>query len=167
MPTQTARLRDSIAALAALQFNHAQIVDGRVRNPEAAAILLQAVQAHVRALVACAPRPTPARVQPSAVHTATLTDAELRAHYKRTAPVEDLRFLLRVRMSDALRARAGAIVKPTAQDLAKLRTAWRSERRAEERVAGIPAIGTTEWHRQYFAEASTNADQPASGAQVA
>ena len=56
----TARLREQIAALAALPYDHAQILDGRVMNPAAAARLLQTVEAHVRALVACTPRPTPA-----------------------------------------------------------------------------------------------------------
>ena len=62
MPANTARLRDSVAALAALRFDQAQIVDGRVTNPDAAALILQAVQAHICALVACLPR-TPATVR--------------------------------------------------------------------------------------------------------
>jgi hypothetical protein len=148
MLTNTGRLRDTIAALAALQYAHAQILDGRVTDPQAAALLLQAEQAHVRALVACAPRPKPARVPPVAVDTATMTDAQLYANYKRTALVEDLRFFLRCPRSATLRARADAITKPTAQDPASLREAWRIERGAEERAAGIPAIGTEAWHRQ-------------------
>lgn len=158
MATNTARLRDNIAALAALQYDHAQILDGRVMNPAAAASLLQTVETHVRALVACAPRPAPARVRASA-DTAGMTDAELYAYYKRTASAEDLRFFIRVRMSDALRIRAEAITKPTASDLASLRAAWRTERAAEERAAGIPAIGTAEWHRQY-ADALADTDTP-------
>jgi hypothetical protein len=149
MATNTARLRDSISALAALRFDHAQILDGRVTNPAAAAIILQAVQAHVCALVACLPRPTPARVQPAGIDTAGMTDAELYAYYKRIALAEDLRFLLRTRMSDALRRRAEAITRPTAANLTLLRAAWRTERLAEERPAGIPAIGTAEWHQQF------------------
>jgi hypothetical protein len=141
-----------------LQYADAQILDGRVMNPAAAASLLQAVETHVRALVACAPRPAPARVLPSA-DTAAMTDAELYAHYKRTAPAEDLRFFLRVRMSDALRIWAEGITKPTAQDLARLRVAWRTQRAAEERAAGIPAIGTAEWHRQ-CADTPADADAP-------
>jgi hypothetical protein len=152
MLTNTARLRDTIAALAALQYAHAQILDGRVTDPQAAALLLQAVQAHVRALVACAPRPMPARVPPVAVDTATMTDAQLYAHYKRTAPIEDLRFFLRGPKSAALRARAEAIATPTAHDVASLREAWRVERLADDRAAGIPAIGTAEWHRQMRGE---------------
>jgi hypothetical protein len=160
MATHTARLREQIAALAALQYDDAQILDGRVMNPAAAAVILQAVQAHVRALAACLPRPTPAHVRPAVVDTATMTDAELYAFYKRTAPAEDLRFFLRGRLSDALRLRAEAITKPTARDLASLREAWRIERQAEERAAGIPAIGTAEWHRQY-ADAPTPDDTDA------
>lgn len=34
-------------------------------------------------------------------------------------------------------------------DLVSPRAPWRTERQAEERAAGIPAIGTAEWHRQY------------------
>lgn len=79
MSTPTARLRDQITALAALQYDQAQILDGRVMNPAAAAIILQAVQAHVRALAACLPRPTPARAQPTAIDPAAMTDAELYA----------------------------------------------------------------------------------------
>lgn len=150
MPANTARLRDSVTALAALRFDQAQIVDGRVTNPDAAALILQAVQAHVCALVACLPRTPATRVRVAVVvETAAMTDAELYAYYKRTAPAEDLRFFLRARMSDALRCRAEAVTKPTAADLASLRTAWRTERQAEERAAGIPAIGTAEWHAQY------------------
>ena len=33
MATNTARLRDSVTALAALRFDQAQIIDGRVTNP--------------------------------------------------------------------------------------------------------------------------------------
>jgi hypothetical protein len=161
MATNTARLRDQIAALAGLPFEQAQILDGRVTNPAAAACLLQAVETHVRALVACAPRPTPARVQPVAVvDTATLTDVELYAYYKRTAPIEDLRFFLRGRLSDGLRARAEAITTPTAGDLITLRAAWRAERLAQDRAAGIPAIGTAEWHQQQIDQQRADLDLP-------
>lgn len=161
MPANTARLRDSVTALAALRFDQAQIVNGRVTNPDAAALILQAVQAHVCALVACLPRARPGRVRPAGVvDTAAMTDAELYAYYKRTAPAEDLRFFLRARMSNALRYRAEAIAKPTASDVVSLRTAWRTERQAEARAAGIPAIGTAEWHRQY-ADAAADIDVPA------
>lgn len=149
MPTKHTRLRDNVAALAALQYDHARIVDGRVTDPETAAVLLLAVQAHVRALLACAPRPKAKHADPSAVvDTSTMTDAELYAHYKRTAAAEDLRFFLRGGKSPALLARARAITHPTARDLALLREAWRIERAADERAAGIPAIGTEGWHRQ-------------------
>jgi hypothetical protein len=161
MPTKSTRLRDNVAALAALQYDHARIVDGRVTDAQAAAILLQAVQAHVRALVACTPNPRPAQTQPAVVDTSTMTDAQLYAYYKRTALVEDLRFFLRGGKSAALRARAEAITNPTARDLASLREAWRVERCAEDRAAGIPAIGTEEWHRQTRGEPmSTQEVQP-------
>jgi hypothetical protein len=167
MPANTTRLRDSVTALAALRFDQAQIVDGRVTNPDAAALILQAVQAHVCALVACLPAAKVGRARRTdAVDTAAMTDAELFAYYKRTAPAEDLRFFLRARMSDALRRRAETITKPTAADLAVLRTAWRTERQAEERAAGIPAIGTAEWHQQFARTpsdidlAAPNADPP-------
>jgi hypothetical protein len=79
-------------------------LDGRVTNPAAAAIILQAVQAHVCALAACLPHPAPAHVRPAVVDPAAMTDAELYAYYKRTALTDDLRFFLRGRMSDALQA---------------------------------------------------------------
>ena len=60
------------------------------------------------------------------VDPATMTDAELYAYYKRTALTEDLRFLLRGRMSDALRRHAEAMGKATARDMASLRDAWRA-----------------------------------------
>ncbi len=163
MRTKTDQLCEQIAALAALPFDRVQIVDGRVTNPEAAARLLQALEVHVRALVNCAPRPTPARIQAAPVDTSAMTHAELFAHYKRTAPAEDLRFFLRGRLSDALHARAEAIRKPTTQDLTTLHAAWRLERQAEERAAGIPAIGTAEWHRQQIDQ---DADLPTDPADV-
>ena len=167
MPTNIARLRDTITALAAVRFDQAQIVDGRVMNPNAAALILQAVQAHVCALVACVPRPTAGRARPAAVvETAAMTDAELYAHYKRTALIEDLRFLLRGRMSDALRDRANAITQPTASDLARLRAAWRAERLADERATGLPAIGTAEWHEQYVDQRPADAHLPAADAGI-
>jgi hypothetical protein len=158
MATNTAQLRDSVTALAALQFDQAQIVDGRVTNPVAAAVLLQAVEAHVRFLVSVSPEPRPKPI-PAGVDTDRMSDAALYAYYKRTAPAEDLRFFLRARMSDALRRRAEAVTKPTAGDLAVLRTAWRTERQAEEWAAGIPAIGTAEWHQQ-FVSTPIDADLP-------
>lgn len=166
MSTKTAQLRDAIAALAVLRYDQAEILDDRVTNPAAAAVILQAVQAHVRALVTCAPRLTLARVRSANVDTATMADAELYAYYKRTAPIEDLRFLLRGCMSDALRARAERITNPTARDLASLRAAWRTERQAEDRGAGIPAIGTAEWHGQHVVHLSVDAGPPSADAHV-
>jgi hypothetical protein len=152
MPKKSIRLRDSVTALAALQYDHARIVDGRVTDTQAAAILLQAVQAHVRALLACTPHLTPRQASPAIVDMSTITDAQLYAHYKRTSAAEDLRFFLRGGKSAALLARARAITTPTARDLVSLREAWRIERDAEDRAAGIPAIGSENWHRQMQAE---------------
>lgn len=150
MPTNTARLRDNIAALAALRYDQAQITDGRVSNPQAAAILLQAVQVHVHALIACAPRPTPARAQSSPINTATMTDVQLYAYYhgpdRRLAvlsAVPHVRDLARASGSDHEADGSGS--GPFACGLAG---------RAERRRSGPrdPAIGTAEWHRQTFGE---------------
>ena len=144
----SARLRDNLDALAALHYDHAHIIDGCVTDPQAAAIILQAVQIHVRALLACIPRPTAARHEsPTTVDTAGMTNTQLYAHFKRTAQAEDLKFFLRGGKSAALQARAEAITNPTARDLARLREAWRIERCAEDAAAGRPAIGSPAWHR--------------------
>ncbi len=80
------------------------------------------------------------------VDTADMTDAQLYAHYKRTALSEDLAFFLRLpSLSPALRMRAEAISKPTLKDLLQLRQAWRIERLAYEQEQGIPAIGSPRW----------------------
>ena len=164
MPANTARLRDTVTELAALRFDQAQIVDGRVTNPDAAALILHAVQAHVCALIAFLPAAKADRIRPAdaVVDLVAMTVAERFAYYKRTAPLEDLRFFLHARMSEALRRRAEAITKPTAVDLPPLYAAWRMERQAEARAAGIPAIGTAEWHAQ-FVDTPTDTDQPAGG----
>ena len=162
MAATTPQLRERVAALAALRFDQAQIVDGRVTKPDAAALILQAVQAHVCALVACLPAVRAGRARPvDVVDTASMSNAELFAYYKRIAPAEDLQFFLRARMSDVLRRLAEMVTKPTVADLARLRTAWRMERQAEERAAGIPAIGTAEWHAQYTETTPADADLPA------
>jgi hypothetical protein len=72
--------------------------------------------------------------------TAGMTTAQLFAHYKRTAPRADLVFFLQGTLSAALRARAECTI-PAPATLAALRDAWRSERLAAERAAGILAIG--------------------------
>ena len=93
------------------------------------------------------PKPKPANL--SAVPTAdpaTMTDAELYVYYKRSALVMDLSFFLNVGpLSPELRARGLAITKPTSKDLAELRAAWRAERNAADRAAGVPALGSPEW----------------------
>ena len=78
--------------------------------------------------------------------TARMTDAQLFAHYKRTALREDLAFFLQLSsLSPALRMRAEAISKPTAKDLSELRTAWRTERQTSDLERGIPSIGSPRW----------------------
>ena len=89
------------------------------------------------------------KAQPGPVDTSTLSEAELFAHYKRTALAGDLAFLLRFRMSAELRARCEAIQKPNAGDLAILRSAWRAERSLEERQQGRPSIGSPAWTEEY------------------
>lgn len=77
------------------------------------------------------------------VNTAEMTDAELYAHFKKTAPVEDLAFFLRnlgPEISPELRAHAEAITAPTKADMSRLRCAWRRERNLEDqRLADRPA----------------------------
>lgn len=111
------------------------------------------------------------------VDTSAMTDAQLFAHFKRIAVVEDLRFFLRVgQLSPELRARAEAIAKPTRQDITELRAAWRLERLAAERAAGVPAIGSPAWREQLLAEleaersgdaAAAEAEAPAAAEAVA
>lgn len=77
----------------------------------------------------CGHNPTRRSVKPPvAVDTATLTDAELFAHYKRTANLEDARFALKydLPMSDEIRADWRALVDvaprlPRAECLRRLR----------------------------------------------
>ena len=76
-------------------------------------------------------------------NTADMTNTELYAHYKKTAPMGDLAFFLRCpTLSSELRAQAEAIAKPTKSDLARLRTRWRMERQAYELANHIPAVGS-------------------------
>jgi hypothetical protein len=79
------------------------------------------------------------------VDTAAMSEKELFAYYKRTHLAADLAFFLQFRMSDALRARAQAITKPTKQDINALRDAWGVEREREERAAGVPHVGSEAW----------------------
>ena len=91
------------------------------------------------------PKPRAVQVQP--VDLAQLTTAELFAYHKRQAPMMDLAFLQRFErlMSPELWDRMEACRNPTAKDLAVFRTAYRIERSRAERLACIPAIGTSEW----------------------
>jgi hypothetical protein len=78
-----------------------------------------------------------------------MSDAEVFAYYRRTAPVEDLKFFLRVaQMSPELRADAQALLNgprlPRTEHyrrLVALQDRWRRERNEADRIAGIPAIG--------------------------
>jgi hypothetical protein len=111
-------------------------------QPETLAVMLRA------ALATPPTPPTPPAKAPkpvAPVNIDEMTDAELFAYRKRTAPVEDLKFLMSFTMSDALRTRAEAIAKPTPKDCTALRNAWRIERQAAERAANEPAIGSERW----------------------
>ena len=48
----------------------------------------------------------------------------------------------------------------SAPDRTSLRTAWRTERQTEDRAAGIPAIGTPEWHAQFTDTPPADTEQP-------
>jgi hypothetical protein len=80
---------------------------------------------------------------PASVDTSTMSDKELFAYYKQTAPAADLRFFLGLNLSPELRARAEGISKPTAKDIQVLREAWRGERNALDRALG-------RWHLDPF-----------------
>jgi hypothetical protein len=76
-----------------------------------------------------------------------MTDAELFAYRKKTAPMEDLRFFLQADLSPSLRARAEATT-PSKATMTGLYEAWRIERAQRDRARGIPAIGTPEWNKR-------------------
>ena len=88
--------------------------------------------------------PTPAK------SPTDMTVTELYAHYKATAIAEDLAFFLRCPvLSPRLRAQAEqALTQPTKTTVALLRTRWRIERQASERVRGIPALGSLAWRTE-------------------
>lgn len=77
-----------------------------------------------------------------------MTIAERFAWFRRHAPQNDLRRLLRPGnpMSAGLRANAEAIARPTKADVVRLHETLNTERQAGERQAGEPAIGTEAWH---------------------
>ena len=63
------------------------------------------------------PRHTPVPTEPLPVDTSQMSDAELFRHFKRTAPVEDLRFFLRhARVSRELRADGDALLAAGCRD---------------------------------------------------
>ncbi len=79
------------------------------------------------------------------VDTATLTDTQLYAYYKRTAPFEDIAFwIARAQMSDALRARFVALAdtgnaQRIKRKLPSLQAQWRRESNAREFQAHLDA----------------------------
>lgn len=92
--------------------------------------------------------PKPRAVQVRPVNLEELTTAELYAHHKRQAPIEDLAFLQRYGerlMSPELWDRIEACRNPTTKDVASLRTLWRIERQNADRAAGVPSIGSPAW----------------------
>lgn len=84
--------------------------------------------------------PVPAPADP-----AQLTDVELYAYYKRTAAVEDLRFMLRhARLSDDLTrdAEQSLVTGPTHTSNARLRQRWRQEHNLSELADRVQVTGT-------------------------
>ena len=84
------------------------------------------------------PKASPAHPGPDA------TDEQLRAFYRATAPVEDLKFTLR-NASPALQVEIIKLLqsgKPTAKDAARMRYLRRIELAAAERVERAAAVGT-------------------------
>ena len=90
---------------------------------------------------------------PAPVDTSRMSDADRYRHYHRTAPVEDLRFLLRhARLSPELRADGNALLAADCRDtggtltrsewyrrLTALQDRWRRET-ADGAVPAIPAV---------------------------
>lgn len=83
-----------------------------------------------------------------------MSDSERFAYFKRTADAADLARFLRPdnTLSDALRARAKAITKPTKAIMRSLYAAWRIERSEADRMAGVPAVGSESWRDEIVAE---------------
>lgn len=81
------------------------------------------------------------------VDPASMTDAQVFAHYHRTAPVEDLKFFLRVAtMSDGLRSRVADLLRRAEAGLSRhavyreyvvLQDAWRRESNERERAERV------------------------------
>ena len=78
-----------------------------------------------------------------------MTTAERFAYFKRTAPVEDLKFLIRHgNLSPDLLARAtAALQNPTRAENKRLAQLWREQRAAADRDDNRPAIGSERWQR--------------------
>jgi len=137
-----------LADLNAAQGQLARVVHMLRTSPAAAAVLEQGAAA-------------------ATVDTSGMTTTALFAHFKKIAPVEDLRFFLRGTLSPELRARAEAIAKPKPADLVALRAAWRAERFAAERAAGIPGVGSPAWREQLLAELEAEQSEAAAAAEAA
>lgn len=90
------------------------------------------------------PKPKAPTAVSGPVDTSTMSIPELFAHYKRLAPLEDLRFLLLAEMSAELRSRIATALTnakaPTPKDVSALRDAWRMESAAADRAAGRPFL---------------------------
>ena len=88
------------------------------------------------------PKPRPAKAE--IVDVSAMSDADLFAHYRRTAPMEDLKFFLRVaEMSPGLRADAETMLNgpklPRTEHyrrLCNLQDRWREERNQAEYALG-------------------------------
>lgn len=90
------------------------------------------------------------------VNMADLTDTQLFAHYKKTALLGDVRFVLGKTLSADLRWSfeqlehqiVGGLSRVDAyKQYVHLQAAWRYESNARDRALCIPAIGTSEWHQ--------------------
>lgn len=96
-----------------------------------------------------------------------MTDQQRFAYFKRTAPVEDLRFMIRIgtsdlpiTLADAWIAAANSAPSRTAADnkriFKSLCQRWRAASNERERASGDPAIGSPAW-REALIEADARA----------
>lgn len=99
--------------------------------------------------------PQPKITVPTVTDTRTMSDTALFAYYKRTAPLEDVRFTLSyATLSANLRARFEALEARITSGLSRadayrayeaLQADWRAEANQRARQADEPAIGTPAW----------------------
>jgi hypothetical protein len=94
----------------------------------------------------CCHRPLPTPRRAAAVLLEDATDAQRFTFYKRTAPVEDLKFTRRD-ASPALQGEIDALLAgaPSAKDAARMRERRRVELAEAERAADVPALGSARW----------------------